>query len=735
MTKFRLFIEGVEVDLFKDEIVTVNSSVANVQDISKVFSDFSQSFLVPATPRNNRIFQHWYESDVNPTVDHNLRRDAFIEIEMQPFRTGKIQLNEAVIKDGQVVSYSVNFFGDLVSLKDRFGELTLKDLDYSNITHTYSGTQVYNRVTDGTTSYDVRYPLIAPRRLWTFGDSSVNDITTNSGSVKWDELFPAVRVSKIFDIIETQFGVTFNSSFFSLSRWTDLYIRFQNTDKFVFMGESLIADVSSNSLVGTWTPTPTFNTTTNEITIPYQPLSTSTFTTSIETLNVDSVTIAIYCDVYLNDVFFGTVFCLNNAVSIGVDLPNNVGNDVNVKFYFRATEVETFDYEIKILQGAKEIIIDGSITTNVKVNLSLMANKMKIYDFMSGVFKALNLVCEGVDETTFNIEPLQDWYSLGSEKDLTKYVINSNGVKRLPLYKQIEFKYKESKCFLNKNFINLFNREYGSLDYAFIYDGSDFKIDLPFENLQFSELETSNLFCSFLLDEQFTAYVPEPILLYLGGEETATQFKFFDGTNYLNVTDYALFSQNNTTGFSLNFGNEFDIVTQETEPNSLYNTYYANHLGNLYDLQQRLFSFTAYLPTGVLSALKLNDKIIIKDKRYLINDISSTLNNGEVKMNLILDLVTIPMSCDCIRVTYTLVGGEPITVEVESSGIANGKNYYLLTINSINYVIGWNLAGYWRFLILSSTGQATLSEDTPCPFGTFTIEEGSIFEAFSVTNC
>ena len=731
MTKFRLFIEGVEVDLFKDEIVTVNSSVANVQDISKVFSDFSQSFLVPATPRNNRIFQHWYESDVVPTIDQNLRRDAFIEIEMQPFRTGKIQMNEAVIKDGQVVSYSVNFFGALVSLKDRFGELTLKDLDYSSVAHTYSGTQIYNRVTDGTTSYDVRYPLIAPRRLWTFGDSSVNDITTNSGSVKWDELFPAVRVSKIFDIIETQFGVTFNSSFFSSARWTDLYIRFQNTDKFVFMGESLIADVSSNSLVGTWTPTPTFNTTTNEITIPYQPLSTSTFTTSIETLNVDSVTIAIYCDVYLNDVFFGTVFCLNNAVSIGVDLPNNVGNDVNVKFYFRATEVETFDYEIKILQGAKEIIIDGSITTNVKVNLSLMANKMKIYDFMSGVFRAFNLVCEGVDETTFNIEPLQDWYSLGSEKDLTKYVINSNGVKRLPLYKQIEFKYKESKCFLNKNFINLFNREYGSLDYAFNYDGSDFKIDLPFENLQFSELETSNLFCSFLLDEQFTAYVPEPILLYLGGEETATQFKFYDGTNYLNVTDYALFNQTNTTGFSLNFGNEFDIVTQETEPNSLYNTYYANHLGNLYDLQQRLFSFTAYLPTGILSALKMNDKIIIKDKRYLINDISSTLNNGEVKMNLIRELIPIEMSCDCIEITYTLVGGAPVTIQV----FEISEDTYEFFIGVDEFRLGFDTENEQWTLELDGNLEAVLDLDTSCPFGTFEIEEGSVFEAFEITNC
>jgi hypothetical protein len=731
MTKFRLFIEGVEVDLFKDEVVTVNSSVANVQDISKVFSDFSQSFLVPATPRNNQIFQHWYESDVVPTIDQNLRRDAFIEVEMQPFRTGKIQMNQAVIKDGQVVSYSVNFFGALVSLKDRFGEFTLKDLDYSSVTHTYSGTEVYNRVTDGTTSYDVRYPLIAPRRLWTFGDSSVNDITTNSGSVKWDELFPAVRVSKIFEIIESQFGVTFNSSFFSSARWTDLYIRFQNTDKFVFMGESLIADVSSNSLVGTWTPTPTFNTTINEITIPFQPLSTSTFTTSIETLNVDSVTIAIYCDVYLNDVFFGTVFCLNNAVSIGVDLPNNVGNDVNVKFYFRATEIETFDYEIKILQGAKEIIIDGSITTNVKVNLSLMANKMKIYDFMSGVFKAFNLVCEGIDETTFNIEPLQDWYSLGSDKDLTKYVINSNGVKRLPLFKQIEFKYKESKCFLNKNFINLFNREYGSLDYDFIYDGSEFKIDLPFENLQFSEFTGTNLFASFLLDEQFTPYVPEPILLYLGGELTATQFKFYDGTNYLNVTDYALFNQTNTTGFSLNFGNEFDIVTQETEPNSLYNTYYANHLGNLYDLQQRLFSFTAYLPTGILSALKMNDKIIIKDKRYLINDISSTLNNGEVKMNLIRELIPIEMSCDCIEITYTLVGGEPVTIQV----FETGEDLYEFFIGEDEFRLGFDTENEQWTLDFDGNLQAVLDLNTSCPFGTFTIEEGSVFEAFEITNC
>jgi hypothetical protein len=90
-------------------------------------------------------------------------------------------------------------------------------------------------------------------------------------------------------------------------------------------------------------------------------------------------------------------------------------------------------------------------------------------------------------------------------------------------------------------------------------------------------------------------------------------------------------------------------------------------------------------------------------------------------------------TCDTISVTYTLVGGSPVTVEVESSGIESGKPFYNLffplseTYGSIEYYPEYNA---WRF---QSEGlQAILSEDTPCPFGTYTIEEGSLFEAFEV---
>lgn len=95
--------------------------------------------------------------------------------------------------------------------------------------------------------------------------------------------------------------------------------------------------------------------------------------------------------------------------------------------------------------------------------------------------------------------------------------------------------------------------------------------------------------------------------------------------------------------------------------------------------------------------------------------------------------------CDCIKVTYQLVGEDPVTVEVESSGTENGKNYYGIEIESVDTVfLGWGAGVYGdRWLVANEIIglQAVLDEDTPCPFGTYTIEEGSIFESFIVEPC
>jgi len=92
-------------ELFDDEKINVTLNVQNISDISRTFTDFSQSFTVPASNVNNRIFEHFYQNDVDGTIDHNLRRPAYIEIDFIPFRSGVISLERENVKNGVAVNY------------------------------------------------------------------------------------------------------------------------------------------------------------------------------------------------------------------------------------------------------------------------------------------------------------------------------------------------------------------------------------------------------------------------------------------------------------------------------------------------------------------------------------------------------------------------------------------------------------------------------------------------------
>jgi hypothetical protein len=97
-------------------------------------------------------------------------------------------------------------------------------------------------------------------------------------------------------------------------------------------------------------------------------------------------------------------------------------------------------------------------------------------------------------------------------------------------------------------------------------------------------------------------------------------------------------------------------------------------------------------------------------------------------------------TCDTISVTYTLIGGEPVTVEVEKVGESEGKPLYEFQIDELTVSLGWGTDGTlpnyplgdWIFQSGVTPIEGYLSLDTPCPFGVYTIEEGSIFEAFEV---
>ena len=121
MLNLQLYIEGTEVELFKDEAVSLTQTLQNVKDISKIFTNFTRTFNVPASKENNKIFNHFYNYDVVGYVS-GVKKPSQLLLNQQSFKTGKIRLEGVTLKEGKPHTYRLTFIGDTVNIKDLLGE-------------------------------------------------------------------------------------------------------------------------------------------------------------------------------------------------------------------------------------------------------------------------------------------------------------------------------------------------------------------------------------------------------------------------------------------------------------------------------------------------------------------------------------------------------------------------------------------------------------------------------------
>ncbi len=265
---------------------------------------------------------------------------------------------------------------------------------------------------------------------------------------------------------------------------------------------------------------------------------------------------------------------------------------------------------------------------------------LTVSDFVKGVLKEFNLTIAPLSPTSFELMPLEDWYAKGRIVDITPHTdIDSIDIQRVPLYKKISFKYQKSESFINTGFADTFGREYGDLEQTFDYDGSDYVVESPFENLLHSKFTGTNLQAGYIINRNFGKYIPKPILLYMA-EQTACSFKFNNATTVDTITDYMPFGQDtfaNGQYLSLNFGPEISSLREIVINNHIFATYYSNYINNLYVRKNRLVYVKCYLPLALLTSIRLNDRVIIRDKRYVINEMKSNLTTGEVNLVLLLD--------------------------------------------------------------------------------------------------
>ena len=127
------------VDQFKDENVSFTQTIQNVKDLKKIFTEFTKTFALPASKKNNKIFKHYYNYDITNGFDARSKVDAFLELNDLPFKTGKIALTGVNLKNNVPHTYKVTFYGETVNLKDILGDDQL-----SNLTKLSDYDQLYN---------------------------------------------------------------------------------------------------------------------------------------------------------------------------------------------------------------------------------------------------------------------------------------------------------------------------------------------------------------------------------------------------------------------------------------------------------------------------------------------------------------------------------------------------------------------------------------------------------------
>ena len=680
-------------ELFNDEKISVSSTIQNISDISKIFTDFSQGFTIPCSPTNNAIFKHFYQNDVDTLgiIDYQNRYNAYIEIDTVFFRRGKIQLEKANLKDGRADSYSVTFYGAGVSLKDYFNEDKLSQLNYSTLDHDYTNQEVFNRVTidSGTTDYNVRYPLITSKRVWQFGSSvplptdncpdwfeypvdDSNNIGTPTGEIFASELYPAVRVASIFDLIEAKYSITFNGLFLLTDFFRKAFLWFKNKEVFTFSGQGVPVDfttVDYNNL----SPQTAFNLANNTFTI--LPSTENATQTVVHTLQIFCTDLFpadpfnFYIDVYKNGVFsqafnFDTVMPYGNTTPLTAPFSININNSDTSIFTFKLRGISAntceFDFkytkQILFTSGGSSVgkaTASSSQITSGFTNLSALAPDMKISDFVSGICKEFNMTVYSNEKNVFTFDPLPVWYGRGVIKDITKYTdVTSIEIERMKLYKSIEFKYQDSECVLNKYFLESPLNEdahgYGNAKIGWNYDGGEYKVESPFENLLHNNFG-NGLQVGYCLNKELSSYVPKPVLLYMNELTNITAGDKIYWDTIGNTSSYVPFGQDTNIlssigGFlpvTLNFGEEISSFYLINNPNTLYKLYYSSYLENLYNIKNRLVKVKTILPISLLTTLELNDRLVIRDKRYMINQMQSDLTTGDVNFELISDFAEV----------------------------------------------------------------------------------------------
>ena len=241
-------------DLYEDEDIPLSLSVDDFKNVAEKVQSYSKAFNLPATKRNNQIFDNIFEITRTDTgLNFNpykrtkaiLKQDGFLLFE------GYLRMLDISDKSGET-SYNVNLYSEVVALADVLGDKNFSELDFTELEHAYNKTQIQYSWNDGVTVGQttpitwtnpstsgfrtdfntLKYPFVD----WTHqqlvgGSTGTGAISGNPEFTALEQIFrPFINIKYLIDRIFQVVPFTYESEFFNTDDFKKLYMDFNYGD-------------------------------------------------------------------------------------------------------------------------------------------------------------------------------------------------------------------------------------------------------------------------------------------------------------------------------------------------------------------------------------------------------------------------------------------------------------------------------------------------------------------------
>ena len=230
-------------DLYQEEDIPLTLSVDDFKNVAEKVQSYSKDFDLPATKRNNQIFDNVFEItrtdtgiNFNPYVKTKctLKQDGFILFD------GYLRLINIKDQEGEI-SYNVNLYSEVVALADILKDRTFADLSFEELAHTYNKTEIKRSWNDSgtgitypnanTSGYRDAYNTVK----YPFVDWSHQILISNgtSGTAGYPQLTtlqqvfrPFINIKYLINRIFQDTPFTWTSNFFDTADFDKLFIDF-----------------------------------------------------------------------------------------------------------------------------------------------------------------------------------------------------------------------------------------------------------------------------------------------------------------------------------------------------------------------------------------------------------------------------------------------------------------------------------------------------------------------------